>query len=426
MLAQRLSEYAAKRNVHYAWFVAALTFFYILFSSSALSIPSVLIRPMADELGLTMSQLSAAQGVRFALFGLVAPFAGGLMLRYGPRRMVAVSGVLTLVGLLLTATMTTTLQMWLGLGILLGVASGLTALQLNAVVAARWFTARRGLVLGLLNGAVATGALLFLPLGAWIAEHWGWRAALVPSSGGLLLMLGLLLLLLTDRPQELRLAPFGETAMAPVPPPLKDNFVLISFQALRAGSTRLVFWVLAATFFICGISSYGLTQTHFVPFCGDLGLSVVTSAGLLSVIGICDLIGTLGSGWLSDRYDNRVLLAIYYALRGASLLWLVYSQVTLVAMFAFAVVYGLDFIATVPPTVRLSVTAFGREHGPAVFGWIFAAHQIGVGVMAFGAGVSRDALGTYLPAFLLAGILCVAAALAFTLVRRPAAAAATA
>jgi predicted MFS family arabinose efflux permease len=195
---------------------------------------------------------------------------------------------------------------------------------------------------------------------------------------------------------------------------------MLSLQALRMGSTRLVFWVLAATFFICGISSYGLTQTHFVPFCGDLGFPILASASLLSVIGVCDLIGTIGSGWLSDRYDNRGLLAIYYALRGASLIWLVYSQVSLVTMIAFAVVYGLDFIATVPPTVRLTVSAFGRERGPVVFGWIFAAHQLGVGVMAFGGGVSRDIWGTYLPAFLLAGLLCVAAAAAFVLVRRPA------
>lgn len=420
MLARALADYAAKRNVHYGWVVAALTFFYILFSSSAVSVPSVLIRPMVDDLGLNIGELSAAQGVRFALFGLIAPFAGGLMLRYGPRRMVAVSGALTLLGLLLTATMTTSTQMWVGLGVLLGVASGLTALQLNAVIASRWFTARRGLVLGVLNGAVATGALIFLPLGALISEHWGWRAALVPSSCGLLLMLGLLLLLITDRPQTLGVAPFGETVMPPVPPAVTENFVLLSFQALRTGSTRLLFWVLAATFFICGVSSYGLTQTHFVPFCGDLGLSVVTSASLLSVIGVCDLVGTIGSGWLSDRYDNRVLLAMYYALRGVALIWLVYSQVSLLALVGFAVVYGLDFIATVPPTVRLTVNAFGRERGPAVFGWIFASHQLGVGIMAFGAGVSRDALGTYAPAFLLAGVLCVGAAAAFVLVRRPA------
>src|ERR1700736_1589706 len=390
MLADRLASYAAARNVHYGWVVAALAFFYILFASSAVGIPSVLIRPISDELGLTISELSASQGVRFALFGLVAPFAGGLMLRYGPRRMVALSGVLTLLGLLLTVTMTTPFQMWLGFGVLLGLAAGLTALQLSAVVSSRWFTAHRGLVVGLLNGAIATGTLLFMPLAAWISEHWGWRAALAPSSIGLFVIMVLFLVLTKDRPQELGLAPVGETLVPPIPPRPRDNFVLLSFKALALGSGRMVFWVLAATFFVCGLSSYRLPQTPFVPYCGDLGIPIVTSAGLLATIGVCDLIGTIGSGWLSDRYDNRWLLAIYYALRGVSLIWLVNSNASLVAMMAFAVVYGLDFIATVPPTVRLIVGAFGRETGPAVFGWVFAAHQLGVGLMALGAGLSRD------------------------------------
>src|SRR5260221_11074677 len=217
--------------------------------------------------------------------------------------------------------------------------------------------------------------------------------SLVPSSIGLFVMMVLFVLLTKDRPQELGLAPLGEASMPPVPPRPTGNFVLLSLKALRLGSEQLVFWVLAATFFICGLSSYGLTQTHFVPYCGDLGFPLVTSASLLAMIGVCDLIGTIGSGWLSDRYDNRWLLAIYYGLRGVSLVWLVTSNVSLVAMIAFTVIYGLDFIATVPPTVRLTVAAFGREMGPAVFGWIFAAHQLGVGFMAVWAGVNRIWLG---------------------------------
>lgn len=419
MLADRLAKYAAARQVHYGWIIAGLAFLYVLFASSALGITAVLIKPMSEQLGLSLGELSASQGLRFALFGLAAPFAGGLVLRYGPRRMVAISGVLALLGLLLTATMTTRFEMWLGFGVLLGLAPGLTALQLSAVVSSRWFTAHRGLVVGLLNGAIATGTLLFMPLAAWISEHWGWRAALAPSSIGLFVIMVLFLVLTKDRPQELGLAPVGETLVPPIPPRPRDNFVLLSFKALALGSGRMVFWVLAATFFVCGLSSYGLTQTHFVPYCGDLGIPIVTSAGLLATIGVCDLIGTIGSGWLSDRYDNRWLLAIYYALRGVSLIWLVNSNASLVAMMAFAVVYGLDFIATVPPTVRLIVGAFGRETGPAVFGWVFAAHQLGVGLMALGAGLSRDALGTYGPAFLAAGVFCLVAAAAFLLVRRP-------
>jgi sugar phosphate permease len=420
MLAEFIARHAAARNIHYGWVMAALGFLYSLFASSALGVPSVLMREIASDIGVSMSELSASQGLRFALFGLAAPFAGGLMLRYGPRMMLSIAGTLALAGPLLTIVMTNRFEMWLGLGLILGIAPGLTALQLAAVISVRWFTTHRGLVVGLPNGSIATGTLIFMPLGAWIAENWGWRVALVPSGFGLLVSLVLFLLLGKDRPQELGLAPLGETAMPPVPAIPAQNFAAISFRGLRLASTRLVFWVLALTFLICGVSSYGLTSTHFVPFCGDLGLPVVTSAGLLAMIGVFDLIGTIGSGLLSDRYDNRWLLAIYYGFRGLALIWLVESNATLGAMSAFAILYGLDFIATVPPTVKLTVGTFGREMGPVVFGWIFAAHQFGVGLMAFAAGVSRDTLGTYVPAFLLAGVLCLLAAAAFALVKDPA------
>jgi sugar phosphate permease len=420
MTAERLARALAARGIHYGWVMTGLVFFYALFSSSSLGVPAVLITRIAQDLGLTIGELSAPQGIRFVLFGLVAPFSGGLMLRYGPRKILGIAGVLVLAGLLLMATMTEVWQLWLGLGVILGVGPGLTALQLNAIVATRWFAARRGLVVGVLSGAVATGALVFMPLAAWIAESWGWRAALLPSSLGMLVMLGLFLLLGRDRPQDLGLPAYGEASVQPVLPRPTENFVTLSLAALALAARRRVFWVLAATFFICGVSSFGLTQTHFVPFCGDLGVPLVTSAWLLAVIGVFDLVGTLGSGWLSDRYDNRWLLAWYYSFRGLSLVWLVYSEVSLVGLTIFAVVYGLDFIATVPPTVKLSAAAFGREMGPAVVAWVVAAHQLGIGVMAYATGVSRDALDTYVPAFLLAGLLCLVAAAAFVLVPRPA------
>jgi predicted MFS family arabinose efflux permease len=414
-----LATALAARGIHYGWAMAALTFMFIMFSSSAMGVPSVLIVPMSKDLGWSLGELSAPQGLRLALFGLAAPLAGGLMLRYGPRRMVLVSGVLLLAGLVLSILTREKWQLWLGQGILLGLAPGLTAMQLNAVVASRWFVARRGLVLGLLGGAIATGTLAFMPLAAWIAQTWGWRTALlVPTVGAAVSWLAFLWLA-RDRPQDLNLPAFGQQQVTPVPPAPRDNFVLLSLQALSLGSRRWVFWVLAFTFAICGVSSFGLTQAHLVPFCGDLGVPFATSAWLLAVIGVCDLIGTIGSGWLSDRYDNRWLLAWYYALRGVALVWLVKADPTLLGLTIFAVIYGLDFIATVPPSVRLTVTTFGAEMGPAVFAWIFAAHHVAAGVMAFGTGVSRDMLGTYAPAFLLAGLLCFVAAASFVAVRRP-------
>lgn len=408
----------AARGVHYGWAMVALTFVYAVFSSSAMGVPSVLIVPMAKELGWSIGELSAPQGLRLALFGLSAPLAGGLMLRYGPRRMVALSGALILAGLALSIVTTEKWQLWLGMGILLGLGPGVTAMQLNAVVSARWFVAHRGLVLGMLGGAVATGMLVFMPLAAWVSERWGWRAALlIPSIGTALSWLAFLWLA-KDRPQEMNLPAVGETAVAPVPAPPRGNFIELSAQALALGARRPLFWVLAGTFAVCGVSSFGITQAHLVPFCGDRGVSLGTAAWLLAVIGVCDLIGTVGSGWLSDRYDNRWLLTGYYGFRGLTLLWLVYTDPTMVGLTIFAVVYGLDFIATLPPSVRLTVVTFGREMGPAVFAWIFASHHVAAGVMAFATGVSRDRLGSYEPAFMVAGLLCLVAAFSFAAVRR--------
>ena len=407
----------ARRGVHYGWAMAALAFLYALFSSAAMGVPAVLIVPMSQELGWTIGELSAPFGLRLALFGLIAPFAGGLMLRYGPRRMVGWSGALLVIGLLVGIVTTEKWQLWLGMGVLLGIAPGLTAMQLSTVVSTRWFVARQGLVLGILSGAVATGTLIFMPLAAWISDLWGWRAALLlPTLGSIVCWL-LFVWLARDRPQELDLPRYGEAQVQPLPPASQANFVQLTFRALALGVRSRVFWVLAFTFAVCGISSFGLTQAHLVPFCGDRGVPLASAAWLLTIIGIFDLVGTIGSGWLSDRYDNRWLLVAYYGLRGLGLVWLVQADVSMVALTLFAVIYGLDFIATVPPTVRLSVKAFGLEMGPAVFGWIFAAHHVAAGLMAFGAGVSRDMLGTYAPAFLLAGMMCVLAAASLYLLR---------
>jgi sugar phosphate permease len=416
-----LARALAARGIHYGWVMVGLTFAFAVFSSSALGVPSVLIVPMAQELGWTIGELSAPQGLRLALFGLAAPLAGGLMLRFGPRRMVAASGVLLLAGLALSIATTQKWQLWLGMGVLLGIAPGITAMQLNAVIASRWFVARRGLVLGLLGGALATGTLVFMPLAAWVTERWGWRMALlIPTIGTALTWLAFLWLA-RDRPQDLNLPPLGETVVEPVPPLPSGNFVQLSLAALALGVRRPIFWVLVGTFAICGLSSFGLTQAHLVPFCGDLGLPLAHAAWLMAVIGVCDLIGTVGSGWLSDRYDNRWLLAWYYGLRGIALLWLVSTDPSMLGLTLFAIIYGLDFIATVPPSVRLTVLNFGREMGPAVFAWIFAGHHVAAGLMTVGTGVSRDMLGSYAPAFTLAGVLCLVATASFLLVRKRAA-----
>lgn len=416
MLAKAAARALAARNIHYGWLMVTLTFVYGVCSAGAMSIPGVLLTPMSHDLGWSIGDLSGPLGLRVTLFGLAAPFAGGLILLYGMRRVLAASAILLVAGLIVSITMTTRWQLWLGLGIAMGVAPGLAALVLSATVSTRWFTARRGLVLGILGAGNATGQMIFLMPTAWIAEHYGWRMALVPPTIVIAVLGVLFVLFSVERPADIGLAPFGEDKIVPAPPRPTGNAFGLSLNALGLGMRSLIFWVLAFTFGICGVSSLGL-MPHFVTLCGDYGISPITSTGLLAAIGVCDMFGTIGSGWLSDRFDNRWLLAGYYGFRGIALIWLPYSGFTLVGLSFFAVLYGLDFIATVPPSVKLTALTFGREHAPLVFGWIFAAHQLGAGLMAFAAGVSRDALHSYLPAYFTAGVLCLAATASLWLLR---------
>jgi sugar phosphate permease len=416
MLANALARNLAARGIHYGWVMVVLTFAYVICSSAVMSIPGVLLLPISKEFGWSIGELSGPLGLRMALFGMVAPFAGALMLRYGPRNVLTGSAVLLIVGMLVAMGMTARWQLWLSLGVILGLAPGMTALVLTTTIATRWFTAQRGLVLGVLSAGTATGQLIFLPPAAWLAEHYGWRMALAPSA----VMVGVIALAFflfsRDRPADVGLPPYGEDKVLPTPMRPSGNAVAVSLSALRSASSSMVFWVLAFTFFVCGVSSFGL-MPHFVTLCGDFGISPLVSTSLLALIGVFDLIGTIGSGWLSDRYDNRWLLGLYYGFRGLSLIWLPYSGFSMVGLSAFAIFYGLDFIATIPPTVRLTVRKFGRDQAPVVFGWIFAAHQLGAGVMALVAGESRDAFASYLPAFLAAGVICLMAALSLLLLR---------
>jgi len=272
-------------------------------------------------------------------------------------------------------------------------------------------------VMGLLGASTATGQLAFLPLAAWLAQTYGWRNALVPAAVACVVCLVLLVLVVRDYPAQLGLAPYGEDKIVPVPPRAGANAFVVSLRMLREASGHRVFWMLFGTFFICGLSTNGLVQQHFIPMCFDFGMTEVAAASVLAMMGIFDFFGTIGSGYLSDRYDSRKLLFWYYLLRGFSLMWLPFSDFSIFGLSLFAVFFGLDFIATVPPTVKIAGTAFGREKAPLVFGWIFTGHQLGAASAAYGAGISRDILASYLPAFFFAGAACVVAALAAMLVR---------
>jgi MFS family permease len=412
MLARTLSTWLQRRGLHYGWVIVAVTFLVMLTTSAALGLPGVLLRPLGAEFGWNTQQISGALAVRFALYGLMAPFAAMLLLRYGLRRIVGIAMALVAISMVAATQLTDLPQLVFYWGVALGVGSGLTALVLGATVANRWFEARRGLVVGLLTASAATGQLLFLPLAAWIIENFGWRAALTPVFIACSLVAALAVTLLRDRPEDLGLLPYGADPTAK-PAPTPERLSLWAPLGVLASVWRHpTFLILFGTFFICGLSTNGLIQTHFVMMCGDFGMAALPAASVLAVMGAFDLVGTIGSGWLSDRYDNRKLLLWYYGLRGLSLLWLPHSGFTLLGLSVFALFYGLDWIATVPPTVKLAATVAGKERAGMVFGWVFAGHQLGAAAAAAGAGTMRTLWLTYSPALYMAGAACLVAAFA--------------
>jgi MFS family permease len=375
---------------------------------------------LQQEFGWTTAEVSSALSIRFILFGLMAPFAAALLNRYGLRN-VTLSALLIVASALVTSlAMTKLWQLILLWGVVIGIGTGMTALVLGATIAARWFAARRGLVVGILTASVATGQLLFLPLLAAITERMGWRIALALMCVMLAVAASAVLLLMRDRPGDVGLRPFGDDTKQPLPAPSVDKAPILAaaLGTLRDASKSRVFWILFLTFFICGASTNGLIQVHLIPMCIDYGIPQVQAASLLAAMGVFDFFGTIFSGWLSDRYDNRWLLFWYYGLRGLSLLLLPFTDFSFYGLSLFAMFYGLDWIATVPPTVRLTAQRFGPERANLVFGWIFAGHQLGAGASAFAAGLSRTVLESYLPAFFAAGALCIVAALIMLTISR--------
>ncbi|GLH76483.1 MFS transporter [Bradyrhizobium sp. SSBR45G] len=413
MISNQLAAALGRRNIHYGWVMVAVTFFTALVSAGTVGAPGVFIVPLQQEFGWSTAEISSALSIRFVLFGLMAPFAAALLNRYGLRNITMLAQLIVVSALVASLAMTQVWQLVLLWGVVIGIGTGMTAMVLGATIATRWFVARRGLVVGILTASVATGQLVFLPLLASLTERLGWRVAL----GLICVMLGIsasaVLLLMRDRPSDLGLRPFGDEGTAPIAPPapVTTPILAAALGTLRDAVRVPVFWMLFATFFICGASTNGLVQVHLIPMCLDFGIPQVQAASLLAAMGMFDFVGTILSGWLSDRYDNRWLLFWYYGLRGLSLLFLPFTDFSFYGLSLFAMFYGLDWIATVPPTVRLTAQRFGPERANLVFGWVFAGHQLGAGTAAFGAGLSRTLLQSYLPAFFTAGALCIIAAL---------------
>ncbi|MFF9503215.1 MFS transporter [Streptomyces sp. NPDC014656] len=403
---------------HRAWSVAAVTFVTIIGAAAFASLPGLLIEPLHDEFDWSRGTIGFAVSVNLALYGLTAPFAAALMDRFGIRRVVAVALTVIALGSVLTVWMTAAWQLVLFWGVLVGLGSGSMALAFAATVTNRWFTARRGLVTGILTAAGASGQLVFLPLLSWLVEHHGWRPAAVTVALSAIAVVPFVWLLLRDHPADVGLAPYGgEYAEKPAPVTgAARRAVTVLAKAARTGP----FWLLAGTFAICGASTNGLVKTHFVPAAHDHGMPVTAAAGLLAVIGVFDVVGTIASGWFTDRFEARRLLAVYYALRGISLLFLPVLLAPSVhpPMLFFIVFYGLDWVATVPPTIALCREHYG-EDSAIVFGWVLASHQVGAAAVAFAGGVARDVFGSYDPVWYASGALCAAAALMALVIRRP-------
>jgi sugar phosphate permease len=399
-------------KLHYAWVVAAVTFLALLVAAGLRSTPGVLIVPLEAEFGWSRATISFAVGLNIFLYGLIGPFAAAVMDRFGLRRTMLAALALIAAGVALTPLMTRPWQLVLLWGVVVGIGSGSTALVLGATVVARWFATRRGLVMGVLTAATATGQLIFLPILASLAENYGWRSVSLTVAGAALALLPVVALAMRDRPEEIGLTRYGAAVDEKAAVTVRGNPATRAITALRDGLRSRDFWLLAGSFFICGASTNGLIGTHLIPACLDHGIPQVAGASLLAAMGIFDLVGTTLSGWLSDRWSNRGLLAWYYGLRGLSLIYLPFAfDISFYGLSVFAVFYGLDWIATVPPTIRLATRAFGNEQGPIMFGWIAAAHQGGAALAAFAAGALRVELGTYLQAFMLSGLLCLVAAL---------------
>ena len=398
-------------RVHYAWVVAGVIFLVLLAAVGVRATPSVLIVPLERAFGWSRGTISFAISLNIVLYGLVGPFAAALMQQLGIRRTVLLALTLISVSVASSTWMTAPWQLVLSWGLAVGLGTGVTALVLGATIVNRWFAKQQGLVMGIITASTATGQLVFLPMLAAVAESAGWQWVAWIAALAIAAMIPAVALLVPESPAAIGLAPYGAAADDIAAATTRANPIEVAMAALGRAARSGGFWLLFASFFVCGASTNGLIGTHLISYCVDHGIPEVQGASLLAAMGIFDLVGTTASGWLSDRFDSRRLLFWYYGLRGLALIYLPYSGFSLYGLSIFAVFYGLDWIATVPPTVRLTTELFGKADAPIIFGWLLAGHQLGAGVTAFEAGVLRSVLGAYLVPVLISGGLCLVAAL---------------
>ena len=404
----------AKQKIHPGWIAATVTFFTLMASAGYRSAPSVLIVPLEEAFGWSRSQISLAVSINVLLFGLVAPFAAALMERFTVRKVVM--SALALVSLSATSTvfMTQPWHLWALWGIGVGVGAGSMALVFAATIANRWFVARKGIVIGALTAATASGQLIFLPLLSHFALTYGWKSVSLTVGGAAALIIPFIYLFLKEKPELLGMTPYGAPSDWQPPAPNELSAGRIAIDTLRVCSKSRDFWILFGTFLVCGLSTNGLIGTHFIPAAHDHGMAETVAAGLLALIGLFDVIGTLFSGYLTDRMDPRKLLFFYYGLRGLSLFLLpsILFSTLHPSTLVFIIFYGLDWVATVPPTLVLCRMVMGNQRSAVVYGWVFVGHQVGASIAALGAAVLRVKLGDYALAFYISAAMCLVAAFA--------------
>ncbi len=393
------------------WYVVGAAALVLMTTAGSRAAPGALLLEMEADTGWSKSALSLSAAIGLVAYGMGGPFAGPLMGRLGPRRVTLLSVGLTATGMAVASQVRSIWLLHLCFGLFTGVAAGLVASVLGAVVATRWFAARRGLVLGIFGASSSAGGLVFYPLLTGVGDATGWRTALLVFAGLSCLVIAPVLLWFRNDPSDLGLTALGSDASTgPTLGPEKG--------VLGRAVQRPEFWLLVATFFVCGATSNGLVGQHFIPHAVDHGFTQVAAANWLAVMGVFNFLGTIGSGWLTDRVDPRRLLLGYYGFRGVSLLFLPFVHDRL-GIGAFAILFGLDYIATVPPTISLCADLFGARNAGIVYGWVFAAHQIGAAGAAWAAGAARDGLGNYDLAFTSAGLVAIAAGIAASTIRRP-------
>jgi MFS family permease len=397
------------RKIHPGWIAVAVTFVTLMATAGFRSAPSVLIVPLEDAFGWSRSDISLAVAINVLLFGLVSPFAAALMEKFGIRKVVMSALTTVSFGAFLTIFIQAPWQLIATWGVIVGVGTGSMALVFAATVANRWFVAKRGLVTGLLTAASATGQLIFLPGLSHLAQTYGWKSVSLTVASFALLVVPFVFFFLRDKPADLGLLPYG--APTDWQPPAKSELsaVALAMDTLIQSSKRKDFWYLFGSFFVCGLSTSGLIGTHFIPAAHDHGMPTTLAASLLAMVGVFDVIGTVFSGWLTDRYDPRKLLFFYFGLRGLSLFLLpsiLFSSIH-PSTLVFVIFYGLDWVATVPPTIMLCRAVLGPQRASVVYGWVFVGHQIGGAVAAFGAALLRVQIGDYAVAFYISGALCI-------------------